>query len=187
MCITPAHVHLLHTCPPRTYILKHLMSNPPLTKILGSASSEGHYWLEVCQKVWDTVPRAQSILSVCHWMWLPACSSEKHRDPRTHSPSEHQSPKSHSHHLVNQTAKWETTERHMVILSFCVYFSPLNVCSTTLALTAFPACKGWLNRPTTTYEKPPLWWKMRRSGFTVCCKAPNMDACPNSGFDRVKC
>lgn len=136
---TPAHVHILHTCPPHTYILKHLNVQPSSQKkkSLAAPSSEGHCRLEVSQKVWDTVPRAQSILRVCHWICLPACSSEKHRDPRTNSPPEHQPPKSHSHHLVSQIAKWETTERHMVILDCMFIFYPSQ--------TGVPLLQLWLH------------------------------------------
>ena len=74
------HKPHMHTQALLTYILKHsnIDAPPIILNITGSTSSEGHFRLEVCQNVWDTVLGVQSILHVCWWSCLPAHSPEKH-------------------------------------------------------------------------------------------------------------
>lgn len=52
----PTYAHTPHTYP-------EALKYPTLLtqKIPGNTLSEGHYRLEVCQNVWDLVPRAQSV------------------------------------------------------------------------------------------------------------------------------
>lgn len=73
ICTHTSHMHTSHIYPKALKCPTLLIQ-----KIPGSTLSEGHYRLEMCQNVWDTVPRAQSILHVCHWIWLPAYSPETH-------------------------------------------------------------------------------------------------------------